>query len=194
MLQRYIQRLNQQLQQRAQSTSTSANKAVNQAAKPEQAGRAAGEAVQNAATSSSATATATKELPPSFLPTTENWTKIVGTVGALANWTIPMAAIAHMTTKPADTIDPKMSATLGIYSCFFMRWALAISPANYPLLVCHVINATLQTTQLVRYFTAAKTSSQTASSPSQPATTAASQKQLPSTDVELVKVVPGDKN
>src|ERR1700730_15549957 len=108
------------------------------------AGRPAGEAIQNAAIK--------KELPPSFLPTTDRWTKTVGTLGALANWSIPSAAIAHMASKPADTIDPKMTTTLGIYSCFFMRWALAISPANYPLLVCHFCNVAAQSTQLVRYF------------------------------------------
>jgi len=35
-----------------------------------------------------------------------------------------------------------------------MRWALAVSPANYPLLLCHVANEAVQLTQLGRYFAA----------------------------------------
>ena len=38
----------------------------------------------------------------------DSWTKTVGTIGALANWTLPMAAITHMMTKSPDTIDPRM--------------------------------------------------------------------------------------
>jgi len=213
-IQRYIQQLNnklhldrfhQQIQTRTQSTSTStstsanANKAASEAAKPEQAGRAAGEAVQNAAAGK-------EELPRSFLPSSDRWTKTIGTLGALANWTIPSAAIAHMMSKPADTVDPKMTVTLAIYSCFFMRWALAISPTNYPLLVCHAINVTAQSTQLVRYFTSTKTSAstsapaissvQSSSNDRQPVTTStqAAQQQSPSAAAgNLTKVLPGDR-
>ena len=32
-----------------------------------------------------------------------------------------------------------------------MRWAIAISPPNYPLLVCHIANEAAQLTQLGRY-------------------------------------------
>ena len=41
----------------------------------------------------------------------DSWTKTVGTVGALANWSIPIAAITHMlsTKDPATTIDPVMT-------------------------------------------------------------------------------------
>ena len=41
----------------------------------------------------------------------DSWTKTVGTIGALANWSIPLAAITHMlgTKDPATTIDPVMT-------------------------------------------------------------------------------------
>jgi len=55
---------------------------------------------------------------------------------------------------PALTIDPKNTVTLAFYSLFFCRWALAISPANYPLLLCHIFNETVQLTQLGRWYTA----------------------------------------
>jgi len=206
----YQQHIEQQLQRRAQSTSTTttttAGKVVNQNVAPEHAGRSAGEAVQNAATSSAPKATATKELPPSFLPTTDRWTKTIGTLGALANWTIPSAAIAHIMSKPPDTIDPKMTATLGIYSCFFMRWALAISPANYPLLVCHICNVVAQSTQLVRYFTLANKSASTSTGATTTSSTSASASDKPTVAAtstrgktndassDLVKkVVPGER-
>ena len=119
----------------------------------------------------------------------DSWTKTVGTIGALANWSIPLAAISHiMSTKdPATTIDPVMTtcqrratrtyqptqllccqpstltawlvscgmlcafSALAVYSLLFMRWAIAITPANYPLLVCHIANEAAQLTQLGRY-------------------------------------------
>ena len=42
-------------------------------------------------------------------------------------------------------------SALAVYSLLFMRWAIAISPANYPLLVCHIANEGVQLTQLGRY-------------------------------------------
>jgi hypothetical protein len=35
-----------------------------------------------------------------------------------------------------------------------MRWALAVTPANYPLLICHVSNEIVQVIQLGRWATA----------------------------------------
>lgn len=129
----------------------------------------------------------------------DSWTKTVGTIGAIANWTIPLAGITHMLNAkdPATTIDPVMTSgqtasstaekaatamaaagrtrsvratmltslcacrcvcfaalALAVYSVFFMRWALAITPANYPLLVCHVSNEVVQLAQLGRYVNA----------------------------------------
>jgi hypothetical protein len=42
-------------------------------------------------------------------------------------------------------------SALAVYSLLFMRWAIAISPPNYPLLVCHIANETAQLVQLGRY-------------------------------------------
>jgi len=86
----------------------------------------------------------------------DSWTKTVGTFGAIANWAIPLAGITHMmsTKDPATTIDPVMTSALAVYSVFFMRWALAVSPANYPLLLCHISNEVVQLVQLARYATA----------------------------------------
>jgi len=49
------------------------------------------------------------------------------------------------------TIDPRMTGVLCIYSFLFMRWAIAITPPNWPLLACHVCNEATQLTQLGRY-------------------------------------------
>jgi len=88
----------------------------------------------------------------------DSWTKLVGTVGAIFNWSIPLAGITHMmsTKDPATTIDPIMTTSLAVYSLLFMRWSIAISPANYPLLMCHIANEIVQATQLVRYAMAEK--------------------------------------
>jgi len=95
------------------------------------------------------------------------WIKTVGTIGALANWTIPLAGgllfkasisslvgIAHIRSgKDPSTIDPYMTANLMVYSCLFMRWSLAITPANGMLFVCHLSNEFIQIVQMGRYLT-----------------------------------------
>jgi hypothetical protein len=97
---------------------------------------------------------ATPEPQQSFFKS-DKWIKTVGTVGALANWTIPLAGIAHMRSgkDPATTIDPVMTTSLIFYSMLFMRWALAISPYNPMLFVCHFSNECIQLTQMARYLT-----------------------------------------
>jgi hypothetical protein len=77
-----------------------------------------------------------------------NATRYVGYLGAAANWLIPLAAMKNVRDKPAEDIDPVMTSVLAVYSCTFFRWALAISPANYPLAACHAANAMTQTTLL----------------------------------------------
>lgn len=52
---------------------------------------------------------------------------------------------------PSSTIDPIMTSSLCIYSLLFARWALAITPANYPLLICHLSNEAVQLIQLGRW-------------------------------------------
>ena len=45
-------------------------------------------------------------------------------------------------------------SALAVYSVLFMRWALAVTPANYPLFMCHVANEAVQLAQLGRYLNA----------------------------------------
>jgi len=47
-----------------------------------------------------------------------------------------------------------LSAALAVYSLLFARWSLAVSPANYPLLLCHISNEVIQLVQLGRYASA----------------------------------------
>lgn len=44
-----------------------------------------------------------------------------------------------------------MTGALCIYSATFMRYSLAVSPANYLLFACHFINEGAQLTQGYRY-------------------------------------------
>lgn len=44
-----------------------------------------------------------------------------------------------------------MTAALCVYSATFMRYALAVSPANYLLFACHFVNEGSQLTQGYRY-------------------------------------------
>lgn len=78
-------------------------------------------------------------------------TRFVGYVGAAANWLIPIAGMRNLGTQPAENINPSMTATLMVYSCIFWRWALAISPANYPLMLCHTANASVQVVTLGKW-------------------------------------------
>lgn len=105
--------------------------------------------------SSEAKETASSSAKPSFFQS-ETWTKTVGTIGAIANWGIPLAAISHVMSgkDPVNTIDPRMTTALVVYSAFFMRWALAITPPNYPLLICHMSNEAVQIVQLYRHYDA----------------------------------------
>ena len=84
----------------------------------------------------------------------QNTVLMVGYVGAAANWLIPLATVRNLVYQPAENIDPLMSATLAVYSGVFIRWAIAISPANYPLCACHVTNATAQALTALKYTTA----------------------------------------
>eukprot|EP00300_Choanocystis_sp_HF-7_P000763 c1062_g1_i1.p1 GENE.c1062_g1_i1~~c1062_g1_i1.p1 ORF type:complete len:165 (+),score=18.06 c1062_g1_i1:33-497(+) len=106
-------------------------------------------------TATEASSSAAPTAPKGFFRS-DSWIKTVGTVGALANWGIPLAAISHILENkdPINTIDPVMTSSLAIYSILFMRWSLAISPANYPLFICHVCNEAAQLFQLFRHYTA----------------------------------------
>lgn len=53
--------------------------------------------------------------------------------------------------RPCGCVCLCLHAALCVYSLFFMRWALAITPANYPLLFCHFCNEVAQLSQLARW-------------------------------------------
>lgn len=70
--------------------------------------------------------------------------------GPVANWGIPLAAIADMKKDP-EMISPRMTTALCIYSGLFMRFAWQVQPRNLLLFACHVTNEGAQLTQLGRY-------------------------------------------
>uniref|UniRef100_A0A1A9Z8B7 Mitochondrial pyruvate carrier n=1 Tax=Glossina pallidipes TaxID=7398 RepID=A0A1A9Z8B7_GLOPL len=70
--------------------------------------------------------------------------------GPVANWGIPLAAIADIRSDP-KYISGKMTLALTVYSAVFMRFALKVKPKNMLLFACHVTNGTVQTIQGVRY-------------------------------------------
>jgi hypothetical protein len=82
----------------------------------------------------------------------QNFVRKVGYLGAAANWLIPIAAITNLYNQPAANVNPQMTGILAVYSCVFMRWAIAISPPNYPLLACHIANSTAQVATLGKYY------------------------------------------
>ncbi|KAF2683528.1 UPF0041 domain protein [Lentithecium fluviatile CBS 122367] len=70
--------------------------------------------------------------------------------GPASNFGIPLAAIADMSKDP-EIISGRMTASLSLYSAVFMRYSLAVTPANYLLFGCHAINFTSQIVQGYRY-------------------------------------------
>ncbi|KAM0253587.1 hypothetical protein ACHAQJ_007215 [Trichoderma viride] len=70
--------------------------------------------------------------------------------GPVSNFGIPIAAVLD-TQKSPDLISGQMTAALTVYSATFMRYALAVSPKNYLLFGCHVVNSAAQITQGYRY-------------------------------------------
>ncbi|PTB65418.1 UPF0041-domain-containing protein [Trichoderma citrinoviride] len=79
----------------------------------------------------------------SYVFTTHFW-------GPVSNFGIPIAAVLD-TQKSPDLISGQMTAALCVYSATFMRYALAVSPKNYLLFGCHVVNEAAQLTQGYRY-------------------------------------------
>ncbi|EFW99904.1 upf0041 domain containing protein [Grosmannia clavigera kw1407] len=70
--------------------------------------------------------------------------------GPASNFGIPVAAVMD-TQKSPDLISGKMTFALVIYSATFMRYAMAVQPANYLLFACHFVNEGAQLTQFYRY-------------------------------------------
>ncbi|VDM46309.1 unnamed protein product [Toxocara canis] len=70
--------------------------------------------------------------------------------GPVANWGLPLAAIADLKKDP-DMISGPMTSALCLYSSVFMRFAWHVQPRNILLFICHMTNLTAQTTQLTRF-------------------------------------------
>lgn len=73
--------------------------------------------------------------------------------GPVANWGIPLAALADIKKDPS-IISGKMTAALCIYSLLFMRFAIKVQPRNLLLFACHFTNEAAQITQgcrLIQY-------------------------------------------
>ncbi|CAE6492760.1 unnamed protein product [Rhizoctonia solani] len=71
--------------------------------------------------------------------------------GPVANWGLPLAAIADLTGKDEEMISGTMTTALASYSTVFMRFAWRVQPRNYLLFACHATNATAQVAQLARF-------------------------------------------
>ncbi|KAL7961386.1 mitochondrial pyruvate carrier [Trichoderma compactum] len=70
--------------------------------------------------------------------------------GPVSNFGIPIAAVLD-TQKSPDLISGQMTGALVIYSATFMRYSLAVTPRNFLLFGCHVVNEAAQLTQGYRY-------------------------------------------
>ncbi|TRM66294.1 hypothetical protein BD626DRAFT_487342 [Schizophyllum amplum] len=70
--------------------------------------------------------------------------------GPIANWGLPLAAIADL-SKDEDVISGTMTTALMSYSMVFMRFAWRVQPRNYLLFACHATNATAQSIQEARF-------------------------------------------
>ncbi|GCE99787.1 pyruvate transporter mpc1 [Zygosaccharomyces mellis] len=70
--------------------------------------------------------------------------------GPVSNFGIPIAAIYDLQKDPT-LISGTMTGALLMYSAVFMRYAFAVTPKNYLLFGCHVINEAAQLGQAYRF-------------------------------------------
>ncbi|TFK57096.1 UPF0041-domain-containing protein [Heliocybe sulcata] len=70
--------------------------------------------------------------------------------GPVANWGLPLAAIADL-KKDEEVISGPMTTALAAYSMVFMRFAWRVQPRNYLLFACHATNTTAQSVQGFRF-------------------------------------------
>jgi len=70
--------------------------------------------------------------------------------GPASNFGIPIAAIMD-TQKDPEFISGRMTGALVVYSAVFARYALAVTPKNYLLFGCHIVNTSAQLTQGYRF-------------------------------------------
>lgn len=66
--------------------------------------------------------------------------------GPVANWGIPLAALADIQKDP-KIISGTMTTALCLYSMIFMRFAWKVQPRNMLLFACHITNFGAQTIQ-----------------------------------------------
>lgn len=71
--------------------------------------------------------------------------------GPVANWGIPIAALADIKKDP-KIISGTMTTALCLYSLVFMRFAWKVQPRNMLLFGCHITNFTAQSIQGGRCF------------------------------------------
>uniref|UniRef100_A0AAV2LRZ7 Mitochondrial pyruvate carrier n=1 Tax=Knipowitschia caucasica TaxID=637954 RepID=A0AAV2LRZ7_KNICA len=69
--------------------------------------------------------------------------------GPVANWGLPIAAIADMKKSP-EIISGRMTFALCCYSLLFMRFAYKVQPRNWLLFACHITNESAQLVQASR--------------------------------------------
>ncbi|KAJ5763318.1 hypothetical protein N7533_001999 [Penicillium manginii] len=70
--------------------------------------------------------------------------------GPVSNFGIPFAAVMD-TQKDPEIISGPMTGCLVVYAVTFMRYSLAVTPANYLLFGCHLTNFCAQSVQGYRY-------------------------------------------
>jgi len=70
--------------------------------------------------------------------------------GPVANWGLPLAAIADWKKDP-EIISGKMTTAMLVYSALFMRFAIAVQPMNPLLFACHATNEVAQLYQAYRF-------------------------------------------
>ncbi|KAM3183817.1 pyruvate transporter mpc1 [Hymenolepis weldensis] len=70
--------------------------------------------------------------------------------GPVANWGLPLAALADLKKNP-ELISGKMTFALLCYSALFMRFAIRVEPRNLLLFACHATNETAQAAQGIRF-------------------------------------------
>lgn len=70
--------------------------------------------------------------------------------GPASNFGIPIAAVMD-TQKDPEVISGPMTTALVGYSAVFMRYSMAVTPKNYLLFGCHLVNFSAQSVQGYRF-------------------------------------------
>ncbi|KAJ3016096.1 UNVERIFIED_CONTAM: pyruvate transporter mpc1 [Siphonaria sp. JEL0065] len=104
-------------------------------------------AVQKSAVQRAVSYVASKDFRTYLMSTVSN---IAHFWGPVANWGLPIAAIAD-TQKSPEFISGNMTAVLCVYSGLFMKFALDVQPRNYLLFACHFANEGAQLMQGYRF-------------------------------------------